>query len=423
MTVTAQPVTTRRLRTGTVTTAPMGVDRETGTIRGASAIQTGEALGHGLLIDAIALGQVERLGNAGKAIKVRFNHPGMCNDGLGYLAGHASNFAIDGDKTRCDIVLSQTAKKSPHGDLHGYVLDLAEQHPGDFALSIAFSGYAVWKLADGSEIDVRDESLYVDDGWDGYYRRPDTATSDLPYARVEALGAVDFVDEAAANRDGLFAATFAAHGSAKAGEAYAALDALLSRYQVGIDQAEQLAATYFAARRRTPTTTTSTKDPSMKLSTAALLVLLTAASCPADIACIKEMAEAEKDEGEIRAELAKRERDAQVATLASLRAELGAKDTAHGEAIKAANDKAAALETQLADVQKKHDALAALKSGASRDPGGDHLADPTTGLSGEAKWSAEFKASAKLQEQFALGGEAGYLAFKRDEALKAKVRG
>ena len=192
---------------------PARVDREQHVISGVSAMQAVEALGHRLMVDAKTLEQFVTLANAtAHGLKSRFTHPGLSADGLGKHLGRIRNFRVEGDKALGDLYLSETAAKSPHGDLRDYVETLAEEDPESFGLSVVVDGYGAWQLADGTEVN--------NDG-DG---KPTTAIGKYPALRVTAAYAVDAVDEPAANRDGLFGA-FSRTTNELAAEVYAQLDA------------------------------------------------------------------------------------------------------------------------------------------------------------------------------------------------------
>lgn len=239
--------------------APARVDREQHVIFGVSAMQAVEALGHRLMVDAKSLEQFVALGNAAAhGLKSRFTHPGLSADGLGKHLGRVRNFRVEGDKAVGDLYLSETAAKSPHGDLRAYVESLAEEDPEAFGLSVVVDGYGAWQLSDGTEAN--------DD------EKPATAIGKYPALRVTAAYAVDAVDEPAANRDGLFSA-FGGTTSELAARVYAALDgagdapALIDRflatgdlpgdfrqladeYDIDADKARVFAAQYLAHRAR-----------------------------------------------------------------------------------------------------------------------------------------------------------------------------
>lgn len=221
-----------------VLAAPASVDREKGLIRGASAIQAVEALGHDMLIDEITLFQTSKLGNEASAgIKMRFTHPGMCDDALGKMVGRATNFRIAGDKVLVDVQLNDASAVSPQGDLRDYILTLAEEDPEAFGLSIAFINRPVYKFADGSERDASD-----------FAEVPKDAVEGKPFARIEKLRAVDFVDEPAANRDGLFSAAFTNTTGEAAEAVFSQLDSMREALGLSLDDCHAFAVRYLNAR-------------------------------------------------------------------------------------------------------------------------------------------------------------------------------
>lgn len=215
-------------------------------IYGVSLCQTGEALGHDMLVDEIMLGQivdaVAATGNAG--LKSRFTHPGACSDAMGKMLGKVKNARLLGDKAVADLYLAKHASKTPEGDLAEYVMAMADESPADFGMSIAFDGSAVWKDADGKEF-----AATTADG--NRAPRPADATTAKPFARVSKLRAADIVDEPAANRDGLFAAAFSGTTNMAAAEMFAALDE--ARDAIGWDDAKTAAflQSYLSARKIT----------------------------------------------------------------------------------------------------------------------------------------------------------------------------
>ena len=164
------------------------VDREAGIIYGYSVITEGPALGHNMQVDQTTLDQVVTLGNQAQlGIKARFDHPSASNTSMGTFLGRTKNFRKVGSRVVGDLHLSASAKDAPQGDLHSYVLGLAENDPQAFGASIVFEGKS-------------DEQL-DEDGT----RKTDATGKPLPkLARVDALFASDIVDEPAANAGGLF---------------------------------------------------------------------------------------------------------------------------------------------------------------------------------------------------------------------------
>jgi hypothetical protein len=226
----------------TAAPAAVGVDMKAGIIRGASAMQAVEALGHDCTADQVTLRMVAELGNAAEqGVKVRFTHPGLCGDGMGSYLGRMRDFRVAGDKVIGDIHLSDAAAASPEGNLRDYVLQLAQEDPGAFGMSVVVDATQVWSLADGTEIPA-----------DG--PAPEGVVGELPRLRPLALFAVDVVDEPAANRDGMFGRGAALLALARgtnpdAAEAFAALDRIREQLGWPAEKAQALLAAYLAARR------------------------------------------------------------------------------------------------------------------------------------------------------------------------------
>lgn len=181
-----------------------GGDSGAGIIRQCAVITVGEALGHDLWIDQEFLSQVSDAINATETgVKMRFTHPDMSGDGLGSYLGRAKNASIDGNIIRADMHLSKSSRKTPDGDLGGYVMQLAEEDPEAFGLSIAFDpdeeAEIAFALEHGAYINAFDELDLTE------YRSPDpNNTENYLHCRLKALKAVDAVDCPAANPNGLF---------------------------------------------------------------------------------------------------------------------------------------------------------------------------------------------------------------------------
>ena len=203
--------------------APVGVDREAHVLYGVSAMQAVEALGHRLMIDRVTLRQFAERANATRnGLKSRFTHPGLSADGLGKHLGRMRDFRVEGDKVLGDLYLSETAARSPNGDLRAYVESLAEEDPEAFGMSVVVDGYGAWVLGDGREQE--------DDGG----QRPQGARDKFPALRIVEAYAVDAVDEPAANRDGLFGA-FRHTTSELAAQVYALLDGYGDDFYADLD--------------------------------------------------------------------------------------------------------------------------------------------------------------------------------------------
>lgn len=178
----------------------INVDRQNLTIRNAVVMLANvEAIGHGIMTDAITLEQVAAFGNERLAgVQGRLGHPGMSENASGRQILSVRNFRIAGERLLADLHLFEPAKRSPAfgHDAVEWLMDMAEQEPAHVALSVVIDVDPVWVLRSGEEVPA-------DEG--GYYEfsKPDSATTDLPIARVTALWCVDVVTEGAATR-GMF---------------------------------------------------------------------------------------------------------------------------------------------------------------------------------------------------------------------------
>ena len=220
----------------------LSVDREQRIIYGVSAAQAVEALGHGMTLDGRTIAQVVEHGNAARnGVKSRFAHPGLSSDGMGKYLGRLRDFRQEGDKAIADLHLAASAFKTPDGDLGTYIMDMAEDDPDMFGMSMVVKGERFWTLADGTEIEAVDPEGNA-------RKRPENATTQHPVLRVKQLMAVDAVDEPAANRDGLFAARHLWATNGLAQEAFADIDEYLGGAGVTPQKAFQFALAYFTAR-------------------------------------------------------------------------------------------------------------------------------------------------------------------------------
>ena len=172
--------------------APERVDRENGVIYGVAIVTEGEAKGHRVNLDSEFVANTVRMGNEKQqGLKARFGHPTMSSTALGTFIGRFKSFRTDGAIARADLLLSDTAKETPQGDLYDYVLSMAEEEPDMFGTSIVFKpGKAYRREQDGSK-------TYVEDRTSG-----ETKT----FIEIESLQGADVVDEPAANASGLFSA-------------------------------------------------------------------------------------------------------------------------------------------------------------------------------------------------------------------------
>lgn len=164
------------------------VDREARTIVGAKAMQVGD-LNKGdprpWKVDGTTLSQLRDLVNAKPGgVKMRFAHPNMSRDGMGRHLGRATNARIidapEGAYLAVDAKLADPSLGRRTGDMVQHVLELAVQAPEDFGLSIA---------------PVLDHEAM---------KKIEPDKKGLRPIRLDSLHAIDFVDDPAATRGGLF---------------------------------------------------------------------------------------------------------------------------------------------------------------------------------------------------------------------------
>ena len=158
---------------------PGTIDAQSGIIKNCSVLTIGEAMGHGLIVDATSLLQVQALAQKfPNGVKTSIDHGGSVERVVGAL----HNFRIIDQQLLADLHLLKT-----HPGF-AKMLELAQTMPQAFGLSVAFSG-----KPDGSKL------------------------------RCTELYSVDLVDTPAANPRGLFTAltTKPLHGLARAQSAIA----------------------------------------------------------------------------------------------------------------------------------------------------------------------------------------------------------
>lgn len=182
-------------QTGAAIAREGGLNRA-GAIRGLSVITSGEALGHDVWIDDVFLDQVtDSLNERNAGHKARFAHPGLSSDGLGKHVGRAMSANRAGDQVLADVHFVQSSHSTPDGDLATYLMDLAEEDPEALGMSIVFM----------HDLEAQDRYTLEQLDENGNFVSPDALnTKNLPHARLAELRAVDFVDEPAANPNGLF---------------------------------------------------------------------------------------------------------------------------------------------------------------------------------------------------------------------------
>ena len=167
------------------------VDRDNRIIYGVAVVTEGDAKGHGVQLDKEFLEKVSYSGNKDwkTGVKSRFGHPSISSDGFGTALGRFKDFRVENNKAIADIHFYKNVKGAePNIE---YIMDLAEEDNKAFATSIVFKPGKEYKK------DSKGNKIYEDEsGFD--------KIKDKPFATLEKLIAVDFVDEPAANPDGLY---------------------------------------------------------------------------------------------------------------------------------------------------------------------------------------------------------------------------
>lgn len=158
------------------------VDRQRRIVYGAAIIQKGDLNDdRPAYVDDDTLQQtLQMMRKPGKGMKARWTHPNMSNDGLGQFLGRWKNPRIsdNGEYVLADLHLSQLAFKGDHSRGE-YVLDMAEQEPDAFGISLA----PRWDEEGMSKLEAKNK------------RKP---------LRFLSIVAADVVDEPAGTRGGFF---------------------------------------------------------------------------------------------------------------------------------------------------------------------------------------------------------------------------
>lgn len=172
------------------------IDRKNNIIYGVSVASIGEARGHNVELDEKFINQVVEFGNKPKlGIKSRFGHPTMSGDATGTTIGRLKNFQketrLDGDIiARADLHLGGYAFNAPKADYGTYTLNLAEEDPEQFGMSVVFHKIEERRLNENNTLMTDEEGKEL-----------------LPLARIKQMYAGDVVDEPATG-DGLFSELF-----------------------------------------------------------------------------------------------------------------------------------------------------------------------------------------------------------------------
>lgn len=180
-------------KSGRKTRKGYAVDVVAGTIEGVSLIQLGEAKGHGLYVDGVSLATaLEVLGDAN--LPAFITHTGaLKEDRMLKQIGYFSKFYIDQGKLKAESFQSLESFRDDETESFNRLFDLAREMPDAFGLSLVFEAELAWVLKNGEEISLADSE-----------GKPQGAVRDIPSVRFVSISSADFVDEPAANEDGLF---------------------------------------------------------------------------------------------------------------------------------------------------------------------------------------------------------------------------
>jgi hypothetical protein len=167
------------------------VDREAGILRGVSVITEGEAKGHGMIVDSVTLEQVKACAETYiDGLRVKMDHA----TGIDAMVGVLRDFQIDGPQLRADLHLIKS-----HEDFEK-ILEMAENMPGSFGLSISFSG-------ESEDVEVPyDDTEKVEPNSGELPPSVGGSVEIVRAARCMEIYSADLVDQPAANPSGLFQA-------------------------------------------------------------------------------------------------------------------------------------------------------------------------------------------------------------------------
>ena len=172
-----------RFRTSVTKSPPKGVDRANNIIHGVKLIDKGplnDGDSRPWDVDDTTLTQsLDFASRPNKGLKARFTHPNMSSDGLGTHVGRWRNPRIENDSLIADLHVADSSFDTPSGDIGSYILNLAEEDPEAFGVSLATR--------------VAKETLEAN-----------PKNGDRVPLRFAGIQAGDFVDTPAATRGGLF---------------------------------------------------------------------------------------------------------------------------------------------------------------------------------------------------------------------------
>lgn len=140
------PTESKWSRSALAATSKPPVDRQKQVIYGVILAEEGpfKTKGRGEF-DKDAIREIVKLGNqAPGGLKSRFTHPNLSADGLGKFLGRMKNLREETIKrgrknvlvAKGDLHLDPSSRKTPSGDLGGYVMDLAESDSKAFMTSL-----------------------------------------------------------------------------------------------------------------------------------------------------------------------------------------------------------------------------------------------------------------------------------------------
>lgn len=229
------------------------VDRKANVIVGANLMQIGDLNGGDVRDWTVDQGTLESAlafmlqGNNGT--KARYTHPNMSSDGMGSFLGRWKNPRIEDDTLRADLHVAEAAFNSPQGDLGTYILDLAEEDPEAFGVSLAT------RLDEDNLQEFEEEQRAA-------RQRARLDGEELPERqkwpmRFSAIRAGDVVDEPAATRGGFFSLTEVDNRNLPA-QATALLDSYFSEAEPEVVSARinGFLETYFNGKGKRMTTAT-----------------------------------------------------------------------------------------------------------------------------------------------------------------------
>lgn len=179
-----------------------------GLITDPAVITRGEARGHNFWIDSEMVASVASalLAAGTTGIKSRLGHPSWTDDKTGRSLGRFIGSKVDGDTARAaGLHLTVAASKSPGGDLADWLLTQAWEDAEAIGASIEFEHDDEAEIAflelHGAEWDGDEYGRFLN--LDNFVS-PDPLNADnMPHGRMRKLRAIDIVDTAASNPQGL----------------------------------------------------------------------------------------------------------------------------------------------------------------------------------------------------------------------------